>query len=251
MNPTFAERIRRGEQLIGALLSLPCPELAEGLLDCGFDWVWIDLEHSALSLREAQQLLIAARGRAPALVRIPANDPVWIKQVLDLGPDGIIVPQVQTAAEAERALAAAKYPPRGTRSVGVGRAHGFGTRFAEYVEQANARTAVLAQIEHVHALEGLGEMLELPGLDGLIVGPYDLSGSLGLLGQVTHPQVQAAVARVKAACDRRQMPLGIFTFSPAEARKYLAEGFRLVALGLDATYLVTAAKRALEEAKAK
>ena len=142
----FKERLSQGKPLIGTLLTLGVPSIAEMLSRCGFNWLWIDMEHAPLSLEQTQQLIQAKDDKCAAFVRVPANDEVWIKHILALGADGNIVPQVRTVAEAERAVAASKYPPEGVRSVGIARAHGFGMDFANYVKQANERLIVILQI---------------------------------------------------------------------------------------------------------
>jgi 2-keto-3-deoxy-L-rhamnonate aldolase RhmA len=248
MNETFLERLRSGRRLLGTMITLPSPEIAEGLARCGFDWLWIDLEHSALSMRDAGALLVACAGRAHGLVRVPSNDPVRICQVLDLGAEGVIVPQIRTAAEAAAAVAAARYPPEGRRGAGVGRAQGFGLRFGEYVRRANSEIAVVLQIEHIDAVEKAESILAVPGVDAALIGPYDLSGSLGLLGQVGHAEVATAMERVRKACEARDVPLGIFTLSPEEARRRFEEGYRFVAVGIDSNFLLTAARQAREAA---
>ncbi len=245
----LVQRLREGQKLVGTLVTLPLPEMAEGLAKAGFDWLWVDLEHAPLSLRDLQSILSTVEGKASALVRIPDNNLVWIKQVLDLGVEGIIVPLVNCASEARRAVDAAKYPPEGSRSVGIARAHGHGLSFKSYVERANTSTAVILQVEHIEGVRNIDEILAVPGVDGILIGPYDLSGSMNLLGQTTHPEVLAAVETVRAACERRGMPVGAFTFSPTEARSLLARGFGFVAVGIDAHYLLSAAREALAGAR--
>lgn len=249
MTHNLVQRLREGQRLVGTLVTLPLPEMAEGLARAGFDWLWIDLEHAPLSLREVQSILSTVAGRAHALVRIPDNTAVWIKQVLDLGADGVIVPLVNSAAEARRSVEAAKYPPDGSRSVGIGRAHGHGLSFKSYVERANTGAAVLLQVEHIEGVRNIEEILSVPGVDGILIGPYDLSGSMNLLGQTTHPEVFAAVETVRVACERRGVPVGAFTLSPAEAGSLLARGFGFVAVGIDAHYLLSAARDALAAAR--
>jgi 2-keto-3-deoxy-L-rhamnonate aldolase RhmA len=249
MIPTFIDKIRRGQKQIGTIVTLPCPELASGLFLCGFDWLWIDMEHAPLSLRSVQDLLHVDSGGAARMVRVPTNDPVWIKQVLDLGCDGIIIPFVQSAAEAERAVEAAKYPPQGTRSVGITRAHMFGLEFASYVEKANAQTTVLLQVEHIQAVKNIDQIIAVPGVDGILAGPYDLSGSMNLLGQTSHKRVLAALDELKAACAKCSMPVGSFTLNPADANRLLKDGYDFLALGIDTHYLISAARKALAEAR--
>ncbi len=204
------------------------------------------MEHAPLEPHHVQNLLMAKSDRCAGFVRIPINDEVWIKRVLDLGADGIIVPQVKTKAEAERAVAASKYPPAGTRSVGLARAQGFGMDFGEYIKTANNTTSVLLQIEHVIGVANVDEILSVDGIDAIIIGPYDMSGSFGKLGEVQDAQVVAAIEKVFDACRHHGMPIGIFAMSPEQARGYIERGFHLVAIGADIHYMWTAARASLE-----
>jgi 2-dehydro-3-deoxyglucarate aldolase len=246
MNPSFRTRLRSNEALIGTIISLPSPAIAEILVEAGFDWLFIDLEHSAMDAGDAQAILQAVAGRAGCMVRVPLNDEIWIKKALDAGADGIIVPQVNTMEEAQRAVRFSKYPPQGTRSVGIGRAHGYGGRFNEYVAQANGETVVMVQVEHVRAVENLEQILTVEGIDAVFIGPYDLSASMDLVGQLDHPQVQAALGRVREVCLAHKMPLAIFTVSAERVETYLGQGFTLIALSGDTLMLGEAARGAVD-----
>jgi 2-dehydro-3-deoxyglucarate aldolase/4-hydroxy-2-oxoheptanedioate aldolase len=242
-------RVRAGEVLIGPIVTLSSPDVAEALAQVGFDYLWIENEHAPLGVLEAQRMLQAVGGGCPTLIRVPTNDPVWLKKTLDTGCDGVVVPLVKSAAEARRAVDACRYPPAGNRGVGITRAHRYGLGFAEYVEAANEEIAVVLQVEHAEAVENVEAIAQVPGVDALLVGPYDLSGSMGLLGQVDHPDVQAAIERVQRACEDAGMTLGIFAGTPEQARRYIAAGFSLIALGLDVLYLWQAAQAALKQAR--
>ena len=246
----FRARVRRRDTLIGALVSLGAPQVAELFALAGFDWVWIDLEHAPLSLGEAQRHVQAVAGRAGTVVRVPWNDPVHVKQALDLGCDGVLVPQVRTADEARRAVAAAKYPPAGERSVGIARAQRYGMTLPESVRAANDEVAVMLQVEHVDAVPRFGEILDVPGIDAIVVGPYDLSASLGRPGELSHPDVLVAVGTLADACNARGMPWGAFVPDVGGARAYLARGATVVALGTDTLYLWRGAQAALAEVRA-
>src|SRR5206468_8793453 len=143
-----------------------------------------DLEHAPLSLERAQQLIQAVAGQAGTVIRVPWNDAVHIKRALDLGCDGVIVPQVRTAEEARQAVAAAKYPPAGVRSVGIARAQQYGMKLQEYVVSANDKVAVMVQIEHVDAVPHINEIIGVSGVDAIVIGPYDLSASMGRPGEI-------------------------------------------------------------------
>jgi 2-dehydro-3-deoxyglucarate aldolase/4-hydroxy-2-oxoheptanedioate aldolase len=148
MKYSFRKELLGGKKLIGTLVSLPCPQVTEILCDAGFDWLFIDGEHSPLGMGDIQNMLQAAGDRCSCVVRIPANDEVFIKQVLDVGASGIIAPHVNTAEIAEQVVRFSKYPPIGERSVGVARANAYGFQFADYIKNANEQLAVVVQIEH-------------------------------------------------------------------------------------------------------
>ena len=133
MNLNFKQKLARGDLLVGSIITMPAPEISEIICEAGFDWLFIDLEHSVMGVKEAQVLLQAASPNTACLVRVPAIDEVWIKKVLDIGPAGIIIPQVKTAEQVARVVQLCKYPPQGVRSVGIARAHGYGQKFQEYV----------------------------------------------------------------------------------------------------------------------
>ncbi|HZR81050.1 MAG TPA: aldolase/citrate lyase family protein [Candidatus Binatia bacterium] len=238
---SFRARLAAGERLVGSIVTLPLAGVAEIVADAGFDWLWIDMEHGPLDLLHVEAM-VRARGSSAAIVRAPANDPVWIKRILDTGCDGIILPHVSSAAEARAAVESAFYPPRGKRSFGVARAHGYGPRMNEYLTSSPHETAVLVQIESARAVENADEILATDGVDAAVIGPFDLSGSLGRLGDVGHPDVVAAIDAVASAGRTHGTPVGIFCGSADTARGYLARGFSPVAVGVDCMLLADAAR---------
>lgn len=246
----FRSRVRQRDTLLGTLVTLGAPQVSELFALAGFDWLWIDQEHAPLAADQVQQHVQAVAGRAGTVVRVPWNDPVSIKQALDTGCDGVLVPQVRTVDEARRAVAASRYPPVGERSVGIARAHGYGMTHAEYVRAANDTIAVFLQIEHISALPRLDEILAVPDVDAVVVGPYDLSASVGRPGEWTHPDVVAAIATVADTCRRMRMPWGAFAPDSASARSFVHRGATLVAIGLDITYLWKGGRAALAEVRA-
>lgn len=249
MTLSFKARLAAGQALIGPLVSLPAPDVSDLLSRVGFDYLWIDLEHSAMDVAHAQAHLQAAAGRCPCVIRVPENSEAWIKKALDTGCDGLIIPQIRSAAEARAAVAWCLYPPDGRRGAGPTRAHGWGLDFGGYVASANTTLAIILQIEHIDAVQDIEAILQVPGIAALFVGPYDLSGSLGLLGQVGHPDVQAAIDRVIAACRSARMPMGLYVGDAAAARAGLSRGFTMIALGSDAGLLLSAAQAALTHAR--
>jgi 2-dehydro-3-deoxyglucarate aldolase len=249
MKDLFKTRLVRGELLLGTLVTLASPSVAEILADAGFDWLFIDLEHSMLDASDAQVILQAVDKRVDCILRVPLNDEIWIKKALDTGATGVMVPQVNSAEEARRAVRFCKYPPQGSRSVGLARAHGYGANLQGYLEQANANTVVVLQAEHIQAVNNIEAILAVEGVDAILVGPYDLSASMNLIGQVDHPDVQTAIARVQQACMLHGKPLGIFAAGYERAKIYASQGYRLVAAGCDTFLLSQSARQIVNSLK--
>jgi len=232
VSESFRARLRKGESLVGTIVAIESPEVVEVLAASGFDWLFIDAEHSPLSPAGVQRMLIAA-GAVPCAVRVPCNDEAFIKQALDAGAAGIIVPQVNTPEAAALAVHRAKYPPAGLRGVGPSRALGYGYGIADYVARANEDTAVIVQAEHIDAVAAIDDIVAVPGVDAIFIGPFDLSLSMNLPGQVDHPAVVAAIERVREATLRAGLPLGYFGVGPESVRHWMARGFSLLACGVD------------------
>jgi 2-dehydro-3-deoxyglucarate aldolase/4-hydroxy-2-oxoheptanedioate aldolase len=241
MAVSFRSKILRRELLIGTIVTLPSPEISEILRLAGFNWLFVDLEHSAMDVADAQVLLQAAGPNTPCVVRVPANNDVWIKKCLDIGASGILVPQVMTPADAERAVRHCKYPPKGFRSVGIARAQGYGAKFKEYTASANEEIAVVLQIEHMDAVKNIEMICKVPGIDALFVGPYDLSASMGKMGLTTDPEVRNAISQVTQCATRANIPLGIFGVSEEAVRPYMQSGYTLIAVAIDSMLLGEAA----------
>lgn len=205
------------------------------------------MEHSPLLDTAAVQRLVRAAGdRADTLVRVPDKSATWVSKVLDTGCDGIIVPHVDNAEDAMRTVRAARYPPLGERSVGIARAHGYGARFGEYMQRANDDLVIVAQIEGIGAVERIDDIVKVDGINAAFVGPYDLSGSMGMLGQLENEAVRAAIEEVRRACERAALPFGIFTPTPEGGRAEREKGSTLIAVGSDLSYLSGAVTRALD-----
>lgn len=244
---TFKRKLLAGEPLIGTLLTLGCAEIGEILSQAGFDWLWIDMEHSALTLPLVQHILQAKSSHCPALVRVPEISTAYFKSVLDMGADGVIVPMVNSAEDARRVISGCKYPPDGHRGAGGYRAQAYGAHFQEYITSANDNITILLQIESRDGADNIAEILNVPDVDGIIIGPYDLSGSVGRLGEITHPEVIRYIEKIQSACRKRNKPLGIFCPDAGLAKEYLTAGFQLIALGMDVSFLRAAAKGALDQ----
>ncbi len=249
MTPSLRQRLQSGERLLGTLISLGSPEVAEVLASLGFDWFFLDNEHSPLEALELQGIIRAA-GSTPCVVRVSHSAEVPIKKALDIGAAGIIAPMVNSAEQAAQVVSWAKYPPAGTRGVGIGRAHGYGLKFQDYVSRANDEVAVIVQCEHIDAVNNIEAIVRVPGVDAVLIGPYDLSASMGRLGQVTHPEVVAAIDRVTAACRTVNVPLGIFGLSAQAVQPYIERGYTFIVAGVDTVLLGQAAAQLLAQLKA-
>lgn len=245
MPHNFRARLLRGERLIGTMVTLATPVVAELLAGVGFDWLFLDAEHGALGVRDLQALMQGAGASMPCVVRVAAPAEAPIKQALDVGAAGVIVPQVNSADQAREVVRFAKYSPQGARGVGVGRAHGYGLRLAEYLAGANEQTAVIVQAEHIDAVAQIEAIVRVAGVDAVLIGPYDLSASLGRMGELGHPEVLAAIDRVTSACQAANMPMGIFGVSAAAVRPYAARGYTLLVAGIDTLLLGQAAQALL------
>lgn len=247
MSDPFATRLRRGDRMIGSFVTLPALEVAEVMSAAGLDWLLIDCEHAPLDALWAQRLLQAAR--VPGVVRVADRQEATLNRALDAGAAGVLVPMVNTAQQAQAIVSFCKYPPVGSRGVGIVRAQSYGLGFQEYVAHANESTAVIVQIEHITAVENVEAILAVPGVDAVFVGPYDLSGSMGRLGQVDHIDVLAAIEGIRLACERAGMPLGVYVGSAVAAKAYLEKGFTLIAVGIDALLLGQAMRQIVQALK--
>jgi 2-dehydro-3-deoxyglucarate aldolase len=245
---TFRTRLRRGDRLIGTIASLASPEVTEILAGSGYDWLFLEGEHAPVGPLEMQRMIMGA-GTLPCVVRLPNHAEIEIKRALDSGAAGIIAPQVNTAAQAAAIVAFAKFPPQGQRGVGVSRANGYGYEVGAHVARANQDSAVIVQAEHIDAVHQIEEIVRVPGLDAVFVGPYDLSASMGKLGQLKDPEVVAAIAHVAAVTKNAGLALGFFATSPELVLPRLKEGFTLVACGVDTLFLRQGARAVSEMLK--
>lgn len=231
--------------MLSTILTLPSPEMAELLSQTGFDWLFVDMEHTSLGVKDVQRILQSVGKEFPCLVRVPAIDEAWIKKVLESGPAGIIVPHVNTPEEVEKVLRWSKYPPEGTRSVGISRAQDYGLNLQEYMEKANETIVVVPQVEHIDAVENLESFVKVPGLSAIFVGPYDLSGSIGKLGKVKDPEVQGLVQNVQTICSKAGIVTGIFGMDTEEVNPYIEIGYSLVAIGMDTSYVLKSTRQTI------
>lgn len=238
----FKTALARGDTLYGFWLALADPYSAEVCAGAGFDWLLIDGEHAPNDVRSTlAQLQAVAPFSTHAVVRPPSGDPVRIKQLLDLGARSLLIPMVESAAQARDLVAATRYPPRGIRGVGsaVARASGF-SRNAGYLRHADENICLLVQVESAPALEALDSIARVEGVDGVFVGPADLAASLGHLGEPGHPEVQAAIQDAGARLRAAGRPAGVLATDEGVARTYLGWGYTFVAVGVDTILLARA-----------
>ncbi len=241
----FKTRLRNGDTLYGTLVSLPSAEICELLAEVGFDWLFIDAEHGAFNPQQAQGMLQAA-APVPCVIRVPVGEAVWIKKALDIGAAGVIVPQVHTAEQAAEIIRNCKYSPQGDRGIGIGRAHKYGIDFERYLQHANEETAVILQAESEQAIENIDDIVGLDGLDAILIGPYDLSASLGKPGEIDHPVVQDAINRVIDSCVSANVRMGFFGVTADAVLPYKQKGFTLLTTGVDAAFILKSANECLQ-----
>lgn len=247
MRPNAVKRkLRAGEPAIGTFMALGSALGAEQLAHLGFDWLVIDQEHGAIDATLTQSLLqaISTTDTVP-LIRVPWNSGDRLKQALDAGAYGVIVPMVNSREEAEAAVRATRYPPLGSRSIGGSRPRLYGG--PDYVEHANEEILLIVQIEHIDAVRNAREILSVPGIDAYFIGPGDLCASMGLPNtwEPEFPEFWAAIDQVHKVAKELGVPAGIHS-SPARAASMIDRGYRFVAVGFDISYLAGAASAALK-----
>tara|TARA_R110002095_G_scaffold161803_1_gene140271 strand:- start:73127 stop:73876 length:750 start_codon:yes stop_codon:yes gene_type:complete len=245
----FRSKLKQGELLIAPMVTLSCPEVAEILSDVGYDWLFLDAEHSTYSPADLQAIVGRVSHKLPSLVRLPAPEEISIKKALDLGADGIIAPQVNSAEQAEKIVSWSRYSPEGTRGVGLGRAHGYGFTFDDYLAKANEEITVVVQAEHIDAVNAIEQTVKVPGVDAVLIGPYDLSASLKRIGEIDHPEVTGAIDHVTEVCKQHNIPLGIFGVTVDAVKPYIEKGFTLITVGVDTVMLGHAARKMLGQVR--
>jgi len=239
----FKHLVASGQLPIGTWLVSGAPSTAEAMGCAGFDFVVLDMEHTPIDMAQLAGMLRTIEGTpAGVLTRLPWNDMVTVKRVLDAGAQSLMFPFIQNAEEAKRAVAYTRYPPDGVRGVAaVHRASRHGT-IANYHHNAAAELCVVVQIETLAALEQLPAIAAVPGIDSLFIGPADLSASMSLLGNAAHPDVLAKLAEGAAACKRAGKPVGIVGPNPGVVAKYVEFGFTWVAIASDIGMMVSRAQ---------
>lgn len=244
------QKLKKRHYTIGSWVQLPEPGIVEIMAKSGFEWLVVDMEHGSISIETLPNLFRATEksGCIP-FVRLSENNATAIKQVLDAGARGLVVPMINCKEDAEKAVRAAKYPPQGVRGVGFSRANLYGTEFAEYVKRINDELIIVLQIEHIRGVENIDEILSVPGIDACMIGPYDLSGSMNLTGQFKHPEFQKTVRRVLECAKRHDIAMGTHVVPPdiEELKRRIEEGYSFIAYSLDTVLLANICREAIKE----
>lgn len=225
---------------LGTWIQLGHPGIAEIFANSGFDWIVADCEHTDIDIGCFYGLIRGVYGRGTVmLARVRENSTLEIRQALDAGAGGVIVPMVNSAEEAKNAVKAAKFPPDGIRGSAYFRANNWGIDAEAYAKYANSDIAVVVMIETKEAVENIEEILMVDGIDGIFIGSYDLSASYGIVGQIDHPIMKAAIAKVTEACKRKERAVGLLIIAPTEdsIKRAVDDGFTFIALGMDTIFL--------------
>ena len=249
------QKLRQGELALGAWLNFPSVSTARVMAQLGFDWLVVDMEHSAQSAPLMADMIatIADAGTCAPLARVPNNSVEWFKWALDAGAWGIVVPMVNAREEVQRALDCSKYPPHGNRSIGgIFGPYGFGTTsWPDYAKIANDEIMVIVQIESAQGLQNVEEILSVPGIDVAFIGPNDLHAQLGLVpsSDGAEPEFLDALERIKVAARKHNLALGIFSSDGEAALTRIKQGFQMISVTTDVSSLIASATRNLKVAR--
>jgi len=249
---SLKDKLKNNELTLGSWITIPSTDVVEIMANAGFEWLCIDMEHSSIDLEMAKLLMLTIQANGmKALVRVPKNEEVVIKRVLDSGADGVIVPMIKTKEEAIEAVEYAKYPPVGKRGVGLYRAQNYGLDLEKYKKWVDEEIVVIAQIEHIEAVNNIDDILQVDGIDGTIVGPNDLSGSMGFPGQYEREDVKKAINDIKIACEKYNKPYGfhVIQSDPVKLQERIDEGCTFLAYSLDFFFLGDSARAGMKTIK--
>jgi len=234
-----------GTPSLGTWMQIPNSSIAEILGDAGYDWIAVDLEHGSISLAQLPDLFRAIElGGSLPLARLSGNEPNLCKRVLDAGAGGVIVPMINKREQLDAICDAIRWPPAGNRGVGFSRANLYGRHFQEYSQEAQSPLLV-AMIENIKAFEDLQGILSVKGLDAVLIGPYDLSASIGKTGQFDDPQFIDLITELKTICQNLKVPYGIHIVDPNEVKlkEVIAAGAKFIAFGVDGVFLNLASRK--------
>lgn len=245
-------KLKNNQLTIGSWITIPSTDVVEIMASANFEWLCIDMEHSSIDLEMAKLLILTIQANGmKALVRVPKNEEVVIKRVLDSGADGVIIPMIKIKDEAIEAVGYAKYPPVGKRGVGLYRAQNYGTGLEKYKKWVDEEIVVIAQIEHIEAVNNIEDILQVDGIDGTIVGPNDLSGSMGFPGEYHRKDVKKAIDNIRIACEKYNKPYGfhVIESDPTKLQERIEEGCTFLAYSLDFFFLGDSARAGMKTIK--
>lgn len=237
---SLKKKLQNNELTIGSWLTIPHQSVVEIMATAGFEWLTLDMEHAAIDISQAMNMMAIIQGKGmKALARVSKNEEVIIKRMLDAGADGVIIPTVRNADEAREAVGYVKYPPVGRRGVGLNRAQNYGLGFQEYQDWLRDECVMIVQVEHIDSVHNLEEILNVDGVDGIIVGPYDLSASMGMPGNYEHPDVVAALKKVEETTLRMKKPLGFHVIHSDHLKtlEKIVKGYTFLAMSIDFFFL--------------
>lgn len=252
MTKSLKSKLKDHDLALGGWAMIGHASIIEIMAKAGFDWVCVDLEHTSTTYDQVENMIRAADiAKVPTLTRLTNNDKNQIKRVMDCGASGIIVPMVKTAEEARAAVEAMQYPPLGHRGVSLHRGTGFGPQFDEYRDWLAKEAVCIVQIEHIDAVNNCEEIFAVDGVDGYFMGPYDLSASMGLTGQLDHPDVIAAMDKVRDTAKKMNTPGGLHVVEPNEEllKESIAKGFTFLAYSIDTRIIDTACRAGIAAAR--
>lgn len=248
MKSLLKAKLKNKSLTIGSWISIGHTSIAEIFANAGFDWVVIDLEHTTISIEQAGELIrvVDLAGSAP-LVRLTSIDPNQIKRVMDAGAHGIVVPSVNSPSDAELAVSSTRYGPHGIRGVGLGRAQAYGSSFKDYLEWQKTEPVVIVQIEHKDSLDHLEDIFSVSGVDGFLVGPYDLSCSMGIPGDFKNPIFKKTMHKILDIAQKVGCPGGLHIVEPDEdrLRELINDGFLIIPYSVDQRMLDVSSRNAL------
>ncbi len=242
---SLKNKLKNNELTIGSWITIGHPSVVDIMASAGFEWLVIDMEHTSIDLTTAHNLISTIQANnMKALVRVSKNEEVIIKRILDMGADGIVVPMIKSREEALEAISYAKYPPVGNRGVGLFRAQKYGLGFEEYKKWVNEELVIIAQIEHYEAVENIQDIITTDGIDGVIIGPYDLSGSMGYPGEYDRKDVKEGISKVLKVCKEQNVASGfhVIESDPSKLEQRIKEGCTFLAYSLDFFFLGDSAR---------
>lgn len=246
------QKISSGKLVKGTHMIIGEPIISEILCNCGFDLIWLDGEHGAMDKKDLNLLIMTILGKGVApFVRVPWNDPVLVKPILEMGPAAIIFPFIKTVEEAKKAVASCKYPPKGVRGFGPHRAIDYGAMdVKEYLKLSENYPWVILQIEHIDGVNNLEDIIKVEGVDSIVVGPNDLSGSIGLLGQTNHADVKKLLNRISEICNKHSFPFGIsMGMNKNDVVEWIKRGASWIVLEKDASFVFKGGKDLINTVK--